>query len=163
MLVAVFATGAAFWSSWEAHKTRVNAEHPLLTALPFQDQSVAYPFFRIKINNFGKAFAKTIRLSCKSGIDALDSKVTWDPKEAESPTNAFHYLGPDVFVIVNCPPASHELSDGNGTAVELGAIQYEDTSRNHYTTPFCFSFTVPYKNNPDVHQCSETRNLPELQ
>jgi len=161
VIVAVVATGAAFWSSWEAHKTRVNDERPLLVASPPDDPPPPAPFIKIRIKNFGKSSAKNIRVSCKSAIDAPDSPAIWDPKEADSPTDTFPYLQPEIWVLVDCPSSSAQATLNKATAVELGTIKYEDLEGAPYTTPFCLTFTVPYAK-VDIHQCSTTRNLPEL-
>jgi hypothetical protein len=166
--VAVAAAGAAFWSSWEAHESRINDERPFPTPEPVQlkpgEQSTATPpFIKINVQNNGKSSAKKILITCKSEIETAESHVTWNAQESKSPTDTFPYLAAAVWLRVACPSPPHYTIPASGTAVELGTVQYHDVSDRNFVTPFCFTFAVPYTNNPDVHQCSETRNLPELE
>src|ERR1700742_3650594 len=77
-VVAVAATGAAFWSSWEAHKTRVNEERPILKTIYIPDNLAPAQFVRIQITNIGKSAAKDIRVRCASTIDDPNLKLQWD-------------------------------------------------------------------------------------
>src|ERR1700691_621194 len=95
--VALAAAGAAFWSGWEAHESRINDERPFLTPEPVQlkprEQSTATPpFIKIDVRYNGKSVAKKILITCKSEIDTAESHVTWNVEETKSPTDACPYL-----------------------------------------------------------------------
>lgn len=158
--VAVVSAAAAFWSGYEAHKTRVDDSRPLLTTAP-AERLAGSPFVRIQITEIGKSTAKNVRASCKAAIESNSVATKWDSKASDSPTETFPYLQPSVWVKFNCPSNDSATLPQNGLAVEMGVIQYEDLDANQYSTPFCFSFQTPY-NAIDIHECGERRNLPEL-
>jgi hypothetical protein len=158
--VAVIAAAAAVWSVYEAHKTRVNDERPFVLVTPAPDPG-APPPIRLLLTETGKSPARRLRVSCETLMDTAEAKATWSPASGASPTNTFAYLLPTIWIKFACPSETNYTPPSEGTVVELGAVQYQDDRDNQYTTPFCFTFTVPYTV-VDAHQCSENRNLPDL-
>jgi hypothetical protein len=163
-VVAVAAAVAAFWSSYEAHKARIDDERPTLIANIVSRLTPTYPFKRIEVENIGKSPAMKIQVYCKTMFESDNGESTWRPEDMQGTKDTFAYLYPGIFVDVNCPQAASYTPGAAGAVVQLGIIQYQGSRGDSYQSPFCYTFQLSGPQidptHLDVHQCGDSRNLP---
>ena len=164
-VVAVAAAVAAYWSSYEAHKARVDDERPTLIAEPIDRVTPTYPYKRIKIKNIGKSSATNIQVICKSVFESGSAATAWQSADLHAHADTFPYLYPTIWVAEDCPVAATGYTPGaTGRVVELGVIRYLDVKGDSYLSPFCLTFDLSGAQidvqHLDVHECADARNLP---
>lgn len=143
LIIAVAAAGAAFWSGYEAHQTRIEDERPYIRTefagfspesahdlnTP-NDKTIENASFtpHVKLNVFGKSPA--IEVIALSSCEYSNGTAT----ETESDIQGLGFIFPAEDRTIPCKPARKPF-----TAVKVsGAVSYTDVHGKEYKTPYCF-------------------------
>lgn len=163
-IVAVAAAGAAFWSGYEARRSRLDSERPFLNIEPQNHDNannpLPGPLTPDRIYAIDRSAARSVRVRCA----ATTEPAHWNLGPTSSPTYTFPYILPTQWVLINCGDPSFNPPP-NSTVVEFGTVEYQDDRNNDYLTPFCFDYKyirVDPDHALDIHQCEDTKGLPDL-
>jgi len=159
--VALAAAAAAFWSGYEAHKTRVDDQRAFLSIdiLPWgPDDKVIQPIADVRVLSTGKSAANNVSINCST---SLDLNMPWRENDPHVHLN-FSYILPNRFIPINCGTIHSPTPEIKQPVITLGLITYYDESRNYHQTPFCFNIIPSRFTKTTSQPCNNDDGLPEL-
>jgi hypothetical protein len=171
--VAIMAAGAAFWSGYEAHKTRLDDERPFVAVdtspdtdnvkMPLRDRN---HFLPMRVSSFGKTPARNVRLVCVLTEDNDATPILWPPKNLpKDPALTVPYILPTRGVNTNCPVIFNSVPDqttNTAGMIRLGYVEYDDERGTHYVTPFCTLIYSQPQTPTAGSPCPDNHGLPPL-
>lgn len=181
-VIALAAAAAAFWSGYEAHKTRIEDERPFLaveiTTLASDapsflvyngDESPDGPILTTILAS-GKSAARNVRVTCATLLRDQRYKVLWKDIDPKIGVRHFPFILPSRSAIIACPVQKATAQDWASTnaapywvGTQLGLVQYTGTDKTEYQTPFCFDIKVRSTDNyMSVQPCERGFGLPDL-
>ena len=148
VVISLCAAGAAFWSSYEAHETRIEDERPFIGAeLAPPDASAEQINKTAIIKSFGKTPALKVRTVCL--LSPTEENVHWkylDPLKDNQTfqfdkLDSFPYMLPNHQELVQCPESlAPQTSVIDQTLFTIyGRVTYQSMSGQEYETPFCLT------------------------
>ena len=156
VFIAICAAGAALWSGYEAHRTRIQDERPYMRAqfagvsketfFPThakESQQIFTP--HLKLTEFGRTPSTDIRvyMICSTGKPFdLDMHLT----------EVVQQMFPSDILSEYCHDDPHIIMDKDkaiGIVYLRGVVFYEDMDRRKYQTPFCYEWSVGTDNSQE--------------
>jgi len=173
--ISIAAAGAALWTGYEAHETRMNDERPFVavdasTEIPQAMQFASNQQFspgellplQTVVTAFGKSPSERIHITC--AIVADNPGVEWKQTKTFAKWD-FAFLLPSRSGEIGCPyvgPPSTQPKNADITYIQFGVADYQDGSGTNFRTPFC-QWIIPGTPTFHVRPCSESYGLPKLQ
>jgi hypothetical protein len=148
VVISLCAAGAAIWSSYEAHRTRIEDERPFVAAElapqdapPDQIEKVAI------IKSFGRTPALKVSTVCL--LSPTEDNVHWKELDSTESSDTFQfervdgfpYMLPNEQEVIQCPESlapRRPVIDRTLFTI-YGRVKYQSMTGQKYETPFCLT------------------------